>query len=89
MKLGVNEPKWTVLANTINPHSKWGGTSWDFFDDEEAAEKCYGELAARGACPTKRPFYRSADLAHMQASSQFSIQRAILGVEQDDPTKKG
>jgi hypothetical protein len=61
------KPSWTVLANSAPLNGgHWVGTSWEFFDDEVAAQHRYEELSNAGRYPTKRP-YHSADAAHLGA----------------------
>lgn len=69
----MKTPKWTVLYNIVSKEDdsfpKWIGTGWEFFNDEEAANKCYTWHAASGNMPTKRPYHPN-DAAHLAATHQ-------------------
>lgn len=60
------QPKWTVFYTiTSEENSYWVGTGWEFFDNEEDAQTCFDRHVHIGNCPTKRPFYYSADCQHL------------------------
>lgn len=66
------KPKWTVVYNIVSPESsKWVGTGWEFFDDEEDAQACYDRHVASGNTPTKRPYHDGCDKPHLGAAHQF------------------
>lgn len=61
----IREPAWTVYSNVTSEGTTWVGSSWEFFDDEGAADARYTELSEQGHCPTKRPYYRRADSQYL------------------------
>lgn len=75
------QPKWTVVTNILSPEStRWIGKSWEFFDEEEQAQQCYERHATVGEVPTKRPFYKQADMAHMNPIDARSLLAADAAV---------
>lgn len=51
-------PRWIVIANIPG---KWTGVSYQFFDTEEEAQKCFNDNVCLGNTPTMRPFYEPSD----------------------------
>jgi hypothetical protein len=73
-----NRPKWTVLTNLNSPEdNKWIGMSWEFFDKEEDAERCYERHMKAGNVPTKRPFFTKSDISHLGAAHRRGIAEAV------------
>ena len=66
--VAIEQPTWTVHANTVFRCSPWVGTAWYFFSDEKNAERCYQECLGRGWVPTKRPFNAEHDAPHLGAA---------------------
>lgn len=64
-------PKWTVLYNIVTPGSTWVGTGWEFFDDEDSAQKRFDHHVAIGNCPTKRPYAHTCDWYHLGAAHRM------------------
>lgn len=61
------KPNWTVFTNLVSPESsRWIGMSWEFFDEEIDADKCFERHFVLGNVPTKRKFNES-DRPHMGA----------------------
>jgi len=73
MNVASKEPQWTVFANLIRKDTRWVGESWEFFEDEPAAQARYDELHAQGHCPTKRRFHRANDYRHMNVVDQMWV----------------
>jgi len=64
-------PAWTVVTNLMSPESgEWVGTSWEFFNTEEQAYRCYGRHLDLGNVPTKRPYHDGRDWQHLGAVHQ-------------------
>jgi hypothetical protein len=57
-------PNWTVLYNIGLSDSAFIGQGWEFFYNEDAAQRCYNYQTKLGHVPTKRPFHPS-DKRHM------------------------
>lgn len=74
-----DSPTWTVLSNTVNPKSKWIGTLWEFFSDEESAQTRYNELEKQEDLyvPTMRPFHEGCDRPHMGACHHYFTNERI------------
>ena len=53
----MNKPHWTVIHNTAPDGTPHMGRAWEFFDDEQAAQKRYDELSKNRLYPTKRPYF--------------------------------
>ena len=66
----VREPTWTVFSIVVDAKTPWVGSSWEFFDDEEAAESRCDELRALGCCPTKRFYFRDSDRQYVRGFIQ-------------------
>lgn len=69
----IRMPRWTVAANITTDGIPWVGTSWEFFDDEKDANRCYMKHVKAGNVPTKRPFRLETDISHLGAAQQHSI----------------
>lgn len=65
-------PKYTVLYNIVTPGSQWIGTGWQFFDDQNAAKRCYEYQQENGNCPTLRPYSEVPDYQHLGAAHRIS-----------------
>ena len=64
-------PKWTVLYNIVSPESQeWIGTGWEFFTNEEDADRAYTRHLKLGNVPTRRPFYPLGDNRHLGATQR-------------------
>jgi len=57
-------PYWTVLYNITRPDTIFIGKGWEFFYNEDTAQRCYDAQIKLGNVPTKRPFQLS-DKQHM------------------------
>lgn len=57
-------PNWTVLYNIARPGAAFVGKGWEFFYNEDAAQRCYDDQIKVGNVPTKRPFH-PIDKQHM------------------------
>lgn len=68
----VDKPRWTVLYNVVSKENdRWIGTGWEFFDNENDAQKCYDRHVTEGNCPTKRYYYEKLDRYHLGAAHRF------------------
>ena len=62
------KPKWTVVYNIVSEESsRWVGTGWEFFDDDDSANRAYARHVSSGNVPTKRPFHFRDD-SHLGAA---------------------
>lgn len=60
------DPSWTVVTTLVSPENRgWLGESWEFFDDERDAMKCFKRHRIAGHVPTMRPYYRNMDWQHL------------------------
>jgi hypothetical protein len=59
-------PQWTLFVNISCPGSKWVGTTWEFYDDEEQAKDRYEHYKFIGNVPILRPFHYT-DQKHLGA----------------------
>jgi hypothetical protein len=75
--MSEKKPKWTVLCNLVSPESAvWGGTSWEFFDTEDAAAICYKRHQKAWDGPTKRPYYDKCDREHLGNLQRYWLDKA-------------
>lgn len=67
-------PNWTVLVQLTSPEeSVYTGTSWEFFQDWDAASRCYERHKVTDKHPTLRPYYHLSDYLHLSSNSQKEI----------------
>lgn len=71
----LHAPSYTVVYNIVSPGSSWIGTGWEFFDDREAAQKCYDRVQEAGHYPTLRPYFDNADRSHLGAVHRYMLDR--------------
>jgi len=78
----MNLPSYTVLTNLVSPeNNSWVGTSWEFFDNKEDAEKCRQSHESLGNCPTLRSFHLVCDLDHLGAAHKWEYKEYLESLE--------
>ena len=88
-------PKWTVVCNLVSPESdSWVGTSWEFFDSEESASKCYQRHVNARDCPTKRFYFDREDRQHIGIADRLNTEAVEFPFDPDTirekyPNEKG
>lgn len=60
----MKPPNWTVTYCIVKKDAVFLGKGWEFFYNEDAAQRCYDEQIKLGNVPMKRPFHPN-DKLHM------------------------